>query len=138
MTQLKWPITTTESKLDWTTHERIRVWSTIIHTPVVYGQITTSSLQQDLFGTLAERWRKETQDMSSVTAISMNFSYQRIIGLGDRAVPLILQELQQQPDHWFWALTAITGDDPVPPEHSGDIVKMTEDWLRWGTQRGYI
>jgi hypothetical protein len=26
---------------------------------------------------------------------------------------LILQDLEQQPDHWFWVLRSITGENPV-------------------------
>ena len=34
--------------------------------------------------------------------------YQRIIGMGLPVVPLILEELEREPDQWFWALEAIT------------------------------
>ena len=62
------------------------------------------------FFELANRWRDETALLSSVTRTAMHPAYQRIIGMGPAAVPLILRELEQRPDHWFWALTAITGE----------------------------
>ncbi len=37
--------------------------------------------------------------------------YQRIIGIGWPVVPLILDELQREPDQWFWALEAITDEN---------------------------
>lgn len=43
-------------------------------------------------------------------------SCQRIIGMGPVVVPLILEELRREPDHWFWALEMLTEDDPVPPK----------------------
>lgn len=67
----------------------------------------------------------------------MHPAYQRIIGMGDAAVPLILQELERSPDHWFWALNAITGADPVPESRRGVMSEMVKAWLEWGVQHGY-
>ena len=58
------------------------------------------SLEQT-FHELVATWRKETRFTSSVTDMAMHRSYQRIIGLGPAAVPLLLRELERQPDHWF-------------------------------------
>jgi len=77
-------------------------------------------------------WKAESMFMSSITDMVQLPSYQAIIQLGRRAVPLLLNELQRDHDHWFVALSAITGEDPVPPEDRGDLDKMTEAWLRWG------
>ena len=90
------------------------------------------------FHDLAERWRNETALLSSVTGMALHPAYQRIIGMGPAALPLILRELEQKPDHWFWALTAITGEDPVRPEDAGDVEKMSQDWLAFGRARGYL
>lgn len=90
------------------------------------------------FRALAERWRSETLYLSSTTKIVMNRAYQRIIGMGPRVLPLIFRELAREPDHWFWALSVITGDDPVPPADVGDIRKMTEVWLDYGHRHGYL
>jgi len=68
----------------------------------------------------------------------MRPEYQQIIGMGRDAVPLILEELQKEPDHWFWALAATTGEDPVPPEHKGKLSEMTKAWLEWGERHGYV
>ncbi len=66
-----------------------------------------------------------------------NPAYQRIIALGMAAVPLILAELRQRPDHWFVALHTITGANPVPPE-SRTVQEMANAWLAWGIAEGYI
>jgi hypothetical protein len=100
--------------------------------------VSETQLLQETFEALAERWREDTAVMSSVTQMSMHPAYQRIIGMGPKVVPLILRELEREPDHWFWALTFITGEDPVPPEDAGDIRRMTEAWLRLGRQRGLL
>ena len=96
-------------------------------------------LQIDLeFSRLTSAWRRDTELSSSLTEISTHPAYQRIVGMGCLALPLIFQELAREPDHWFWALKAITGCDPVPPSHRGDLELMTADWLEWGRSRGYV
>jgi len=90
------------------------------------------------FHNLAEEWRKETSFMSSIHLKSMHEAYQSIIGMGMSAVPLILRELLRNPDHWFWALSAITMENPVQPEERGDLKSMTKAWLELGRKRGWI
>ena len=56
--------------------------------------------------------------------------------LGAVALPLILAELRRETDHWFWALEAISGENPVPRELAGDVEAAASAWLRWGQERG--
>jgi hypothetical protein len=58
--------------------------------------------------------------------------------MGSRVVPLILRDLRRKPDHWFWALAAITGEEPIPPEDAGNMQRMAQAWLRLGQERGWI
>ncbi len=90
-----------------------------------------------LFDSLVDRWKQERGPSSSTTELAMCPSYQRIIGLGPAVVPLLLRSLERAPDHWFWALKAITGADPVPPPHRGKVREMAQDWLAWGREQGY-
>lgn len=89
------------------------------------------------FYTLASEWKKETASFSSITKKAMNQNYQRIIGMGEQALPFIFQELERHPDHWFWALTAITGINAIRPENRGRLEQMADDWLNWGKENGY-
>jgi hypothetical protein len=89
------------------------------------------------FTAFAAQWRSESEFMSSMTDMVMLPSYQRIIGMGREAVPLLLRELEHEPDYWFWALQAITGQDPVDPSDRGDLRKMAAAWLAWGRHQGY-
>lgn len=89
------------------------------------------------FHALAETWRRETAPLSSLEEKFLHPAYQRIIGMGGDAVPLILDELRRKPGHWFWALKAITGANPMRPEHAGNVKRMTADWLAWGDEHGY-
>ena len=90
------------------------------------------------FCLLAEQWARETGMLSSISKKAMHPTYQRIIGMGDKAVRPILRRLQERPDHWFWALSAITGENPVPQESAGNLRQMADAWILWGRRRGYI
>jgi len=90
------------------------------------------------FESHVKRWRDETETLSSVSDIALHPAYQRIIGLGAPVLPLIFRELEASLDHWFWALHAISDENPVPPEEQGDMEAMRERWLRWGRERDLI
>ena len=92
----------------------------------------------DTFKQLAIQWRNETKFLSSITDKALHPCYQRIIGLGPEALPIILMDLRDKGGHWFWALESIAGVNPVLPEHYGDIDKMTHDWIDWGKRKGYL
>ena len=89
------------------------------------------------FARLANEWRKETKHLSSIVQKSMHPAYQQIIGMGESVIPILLQHLKQLPDHWFWALASITGDNPVKPHQRGKMKEMANAWLTWGRKRGY-
>lgn len=91
---------------------------------------------REKFDALKEEWRKETLFLSSTHEICMHEAYQKIIGIGPPAVPLIMNELRDQPDHWFWALRSITGTNPVPERERGNLEAMAERWLEWGNRHG--
>ena len=91
------------------------------------------------FERLAVGWEAERDPYSSsLTAMVTCPSYQRIIGLGPAAVPMILEAFAKEPDHWSWALSAITGENPVPDAELGDIEASMRRWTDWGRQRGLI
>lgn len=89
------------------------------------------------FDRLVEQWRSETAFYGTIMEICTHRAYQRIIGMGRVAVPFILRELKARPEHWFWALRAITRQDPVPKNARGDLRAMTAAWLTWGAKNGY-
>jgi hypothetical protein len=89
------------------------------------------------FNSLATKWQNDTKFLSDINEISLHPDHQRIIGMGDKIIPLILNRLAEKPSYWFWALKAITREDPVPPSDRGDIIEMTNHWLDWGHEHGY-
>jgi hypothetical protein len=117
-------------------HTIIRQWQEAVEHYQLPATRQPPSLEQ-IFHELVMTWRKETRFTSSVTDMAMHRSYQRIIGLGPAAIPLLLRELERQPDHWFWALHAITGVDPTTPAQKGKVQEMAKAWLDWGRGAGY-
>jgi len=93
------------------------------------------------FRELVERWKNDTGHWSSTTRRIADPSYLRIIGLarkstGHQLEKLLLLEIQNEPDEWFDALAAITGADPVKPEHNFD--EAINAWVEWGHKEGII
>jgi len=86
-----------------------------------------------------QKWSSETGYLSSATQIVLHPSYQRIIGMGPAVLPLIFHDLQETQEHdWFWALVAITGENPVDSNDEGNVPRMVEAWRRWGKEHGYL
>lgn len=90
------------------------------------------------FRRLADEWREKARALSSDSDIVSIFAYHQIIGMGQRALPLIFNELHNHGGRWFWALRAITGENPVRPEDRGNVRRMTETWLEWARDRDYV
>jgi hypothetical protein len=93
---------------------------------------------RERFQRLVAEWKQQSRYMSNSAQMAMLRSYQRIVGMGMEAVPLILEELQKEPDHWFWALEAITDENPVPTASLGKVRLMAQAWIDWGKQRGFL
>lgn len=93
---------------------------------------------EQTYQALAAKWREETGHISSITKLVMHPCYQRIIGLGPAVLPILLRELQREPDYWFWALEAITGENPVDDKDMGNVPRMAEAWLNWARRRENI
>lgn len=90
------------------------------------------------FRKLKWEWEDETSFNSSFTDRVLHPSYQKIIGLGPSVIPHILEDLKRGPEHWDWALRAITRQDPIPPEIWGDLEAIRNRWLAWGHERGLV
>jgi len=98
--------------------------------------VALSNSLADRFKSLAKTWHEECDHLSSVREMVLHPAYQQIVRMGQDALPFIFAELKRETDHWFWALRAITGHNPVPPEHQGSMTEMAEDWLQWAEKTG--
>jgi hypothetical protein len=105
-----------------------------------FRETLTADELRRTFEELAEAWRERTRYKSFIQKLYSAPEYQRIIGLGRPVVALLLQDLEREPQFWFWALECITGENPVPESvsASGDIRATTDAWVRWGYAHGVL
>lgn len=100
--------------------------------------------QDGLEGTfyrMADWWILGTAFHSSAGPIKTYPGYRQIVDLGMPVVPLILAELQIDPnDNWLYILEEIVGENsPVIPEEIRDKFQPRIDiWLEWGRSRELI
>jgi hypothetical protein len=86
---------------------------------------------------LRDEWKSQRGHEPSTMKAVLLPAYQRIIGIGPAAIPFLLRELESNLDNWFWALMAITEEDPVQESNRGDGQAMAAAWLKWAHERGY-
>ena len=111
--------------------------------PMVLRTGTTSSADTPVslpqqFEMLAEVWRNETGMYSVDTRKVAHPAYLRIISMSHQAIPLILNELRERGGHWYQALEAILGYNPIHVRGPISIQELRERWLDWGKQQGHI
>ena len=87
------------------------------------------------FHHLVEQWHEQrVETSSSISEIIACPAYLRIIAMGRKALPFIIEQLKSEgddPDHWCAALEAITGENPVPEDAYGDTVRIARAWVEW-------
>lgn len=97
---------------------------------------TARNADAELFERLADQWESETAFESLVPQKALHPAYQRIIGMGQPGVPLVLKRLRERPAQWFWALTAMTGSDPALGQDT--VEGAREAWLQWGQEHELV
>ncbi|MCI0742905.1 MAG: hypothetical protein L0Y72_28075 [Gemmataceae bacterium] len=97
------------------------------------GKIATT---EERFRRLKAQWLGGIGPSSSLTDMLLHPAYQQIIGMGTPVVPVLLHELEREPNHWFWALMSITGENPASHIESGNVDETVQAWLQWGRDRG--
>ncbi len=95
------------------------------------------------FRELAQRWDEETLNLSSLTKILSHEAYLAIIALGRPVLPFLFSELEQRPNFWFTAISSILRAnneyaDVVDEADYGNLQKMTDAWVEWGREQGYL
>lgn len=78
-----------------------------------------------------QAWLQDSALDSLPHQMKSHESYQSMVALGDRAIPIIAAKLRQEPSFLFLALEDITGEDPVPEEAQGDLRATVDAWLSW-------
>jgi hypothetical protein len=90
----------------------------------------------------ARKWRRDTKHLSSPVDRYLHPSYARIIAItaaaGQAGLRVMLTDLQEHQNDWFYALRSITGQNPVTSSMAGDVPRMIQAWIKWGQERGVI
>lgn len=107
-------------------------WSEVAEYVTNAQRIVSISRTMATFNSCVATWKEDTKFKSSLTEMFLHPAYQRVIGLGPDVVPFILRELSDNGGHWFWALAALTGINPVHADQEGKPRLMREAWLVWG------
>ena len=102
-----------------------------------YGKHADEAKEEEQFLQLLSEWRKETAFQSSPRVITSHSAYQKIIDIGEPALPFIFEDMQENGGWWYPALRAITGDNPVRKDARGNRKLNDEAWLRWAREHGY-
>ncbi len=93
----------------------------------------------DRFLRLSNEWKRDTGHLSLISQIAAHPSYQGIVAMGESAIPLILRDLETEPNHWISALSEIVDEGPEIPAHEkGNITAVSEAWIEWGKRKKYI
>jgi hypothetical protein len=93
---------------------------------------------EEIFNGLVENWTRQTEGHSVTARRYAHPSYQAILALGKEAIPLILRRLEEKPDWWFEALTALAQPEHNPVAKGASFSDAVEAWLEWGRQNRFI
>jgi hypothetical protein len=116
----------------------VEVWTTgQIHHITITRRVTPSAAQRTLFNKLVRTWRHDTASSSVLTQKINHRAYQEIIKIGKPAIPLILEEMERVPGHWFWALEKLT-NGKNPAIGSKTLTEAASAWIKWGKAEDYI
>jgi hypothetical protein len=104
--------------------------------------IPTESALAERFQEQAEKWARETAHLSSPTQMMAHPSYQAILGMASedkrKIIRLMILDLKQNRNEWFWALSYLTQDNPIKQSDAGKMEKMISAWVNWGIEHNLI
>jgi hypothetical protein len=90
----------------------------------------------------SDKWRQETEHLSSPAQIMMHPSYQAILGMAkgreQEMIRLMLHDLRENRTPWFWALSYLTQQNPIERSAAGKLDKMIKAWIDWGKTKGIL
>ena len=69
--------------------------------PPSRDELASRARSRERFQRHLTEWKEQSRYLSNSAQIAILKPYQHIIGMGLPAVPLILGELQREPDQWF-------------------------------------
>jgi hypothetical protein len=85
------------------------------------------------FKSLANEWKLETSHLSFIRQKIAHVAFLKILLMGEKALPYIIEEIQTDPNHWFFALRLISGDNPV--RAGASVEEAVAAWTDWWTEK---
>ncbi|MBA7525828.1 hypothetical protein ES705_17986 [subsurface metagenome] len=82
---------------------------------------------KDKFFNLTSAWESKTKLHSSISKIIEDENFKKIVEMGDKAIPLIIEEIDKKPSTLVWALNLITQSSL----QSNQRLTVTEACSRW-------
>jgi hypothetical protein len=58
-------------------------------------------------------------------------AYKELIAMGKDILPLLIQELEVNPEYWFHALKTITSQNPIKRGNQNKNSLIANDWKEW-------
>jgi len=99
--------------------------------------LTRLSRLEEEFEKLSSTWKRETGMLSSSAQRMQHPSLQRILQMGQMAIPFIIRDLAEKPAWWFSVLRELTEVDPVPGDKKGLLRESADAWIAWAHENGY-
>jgi len=76
-------------------------------------------------------WIKQIGYHSNPDIVYNNENYKEIINLGDKVVPFLIKDLNENNGDWLFALSTILNVDPIKKENIGNWDGMKKDWNKY-------
>jgi hypothetical protein len=104
---------------------------------VADGVEATRSDDRLTFELLADDLESATLGVGSTRRITRHPAYAEILSIGEGAIPLLLERLEQPGARpvWLRTLSALTSYQPGAGQKS--VTDAAAEWIRWGKLRGY-
>lgn len=100
--------------------------------------IPIDSTTEQRFQQLANEWLRDTAFVSDPIEKFMHPAHMKILGMGEKILPLVLMEVEKMSGHWFMILDAISAENPVTPEDQASPERTAQAWVEWGKKQGLI
>jgi hypothetical protein len=92
---------------------------------------------EKIFAELVGQWYSLATGSSDIAKRMLNEPFLQIIGLGEPAIPYILEELKKEPSILIEALRAITRC-VVVGANDMTFEEEINKWVQWGQESGYL
>ena len=99
------------------------------------GNVAASLRKQ--FSDLADRWELETGAFSLMSQKVSHRDFLKLVSLGPKTIPFILERLPLKPHNWFIALDALADETDRPNTTGTNPRAAVEKWLEWGRLHGW-